>query len=410
MKKLLIVLATIILVVSMSICATAEDRLKLDYGQFYIRGFSIYNPSYDSDAEADTAWWHMRFRNQWSYDVMEDIKVTLRYDIHEGDWGINTNAWGRADSATDFDRQFQVDRIYGRVDKPMFTFVGGQQYQSFGYDTAYSPQKLGFALRLKFPVVIDLNYFKDDEGTDASTNDEVDENKDTDIYAAQISITREQFKAGAYGVQKKDYSDADDSPYCIGLYGGMTLAGFDLKAAIDQFGGEQSDAVDYMGTQFWFSPSYNVNENIKAGAQVYYALARDDDTEVQLVDIADPFGGFWYHEKFGAVGEDALVAVIPNYSPFDPTGDGAGSQSFDAWVNYTLIEKITLGAQIGYYTPEDDGLTNIDSIVGVIMGAKYQFYPKMSLHVVGEYSSPKFDDDTADDPLYGVACQWTIDI
>jgi len=415
MKKLLMVALVLGLVLSMAQVTVAEDRLKLD-GSLRVRAINTDNNTGVNDADDNEKWIDSRFRLGMTLTVAEGITANLRADYQDDAvWGLDVNSIGRPEAA---DRQYassktiSIDRMFIRIERDMFIYQGGQIFQSFGVPraaSAYQPQNTGMALRLKLPVMVDLNYFKLSEN--GSKRDELDAEKDADIYGIQGQFASDAFTVGAFYVLQNDQhkssvagAKSEDSPTTIGVWGLAKLGPVALKGSLDMFGGSYKvanatgkDEIDYMGTQLWLNGEMGLSKAFKVGANIYYALAANKDgSEVQRTYSTDSrFGGFEPHEAFFGW-NDSYSALIGtrNDTPFNPSdGDNAGSVSGDVYVQFQATDSIKLQAQIGYFTPQDEDLTQWENSLLTQAYVDWTFAPKCDLAAGGYYRTDSFKND-----------------
>lgn len=373
MKKLVIMGVALSLVLSMVQMTTADDRLKL-FGEARIRAFDVDNDAnsartandrYVDGFSNDARYVDSRLRFGMAISVTEGVTANLRMDLHDdnvwGGDGKNTQAdiFGRPKTV---DKAINIDRMYIQVDNDLLRFQGGQIFQPFGpyhVESAYAPQNIGMALRLKFPVQIDLNYFKLDERD--GTFDDTDDEKDIDLYAMQLQYKSDLFTIGTYGGAITDDSDKKYTPSVAGFWGQTSIGMLNLTATIDTFGGTKDTETDYMGTQAYLNGEVAAAGTLNIGLNLYYALAAEEDgSEEQLTSLPEKFGGFEPHE-YGLQTLDDGLNPCGNNTPFDLERVGAGTVGFDIYANITIMEKITLAAQAGYAVPEDkDSASNPD--------------------------------------------------
>jgi hypothetical protein len=243
---------------------------------------------------------------------------------------------------------------------------------------------------MKFSLI----YAKIDEN--GSTNDEIAD--DTDFYAGNFSYDADNFSLKVYYGMQTDDSAAEDEPSGGGIYGSMALGMVNLQAEFDFFGGE-SATTDYTGTQFFLGADASLTEMLKLGAEFFYAAGDDEDT--QITGFSD-----WYTftpMSYNTPQSGNISAFEPNEttSPFDPSGDGAGSMGATIWADFTVMEGLKLGAKIGYWEVDEDTVTPIDSIFAWNAYVSYMLATNTNLSLTYLNSTPDLDDtapaDATDD-------------
>lgn len=417
MKKFLMVALVLGLVFSMAQVTVADDRVKFD-GHTRIRAYYIDK---DDVADADNLerYIDFRFRLGAEVTVAEGITANLRLDFQDNSvWGKDTEALGRATE----DNEMTVERAFIRIDKDMFTFQGGEIWQGFGYFSAYTPQGVGLAMRLKLPVAIDLNYFKYSEGSAVTDDDDANDlDKDHDVYALQATYKTDTFTIGGYYGTAIDGSKVSyENKNVIGLFGDTKLGPVAIKGAVDMFSGTQSDTVDYMGTQMWLNGEMALVENFTFGADIWYALAADEDgSEEQIVRLLEPYEmadvPFDVYCKVNHLGRHSdTTSPLGNgfptpYEITDSTGtaDNAGVMAFDLYGLFNVTENLTLGASLGYWMPQDDNenITDRNSLMLFQGSVLWSFAPGCDLfagfyHRTDDYED--VDDIDAELGLYSV--------
>jgi hypothetical protein len=301
--------------------------------------------------------------------------------------------FGRPDDGNDPDSAVQIDRAFLQINKEKFDFMIGHFYQFWGFGSAYQPQELGMALTVKTPVKLTFTYFKLTEN--GSTIDDIGE--DEDMY----SVLAEYKKLGAYFAMINDDSAAESEPWLLGLYGSHNFNALLLKSSLDIFGGD-AGAVDYMGAQFWLGLEYPFTKAFTAGVNFYYAPGADDADEEQLTAIWAPFGGMEEHEKGTMALVDQVDILNTGDQPFE-IATNSGSVSLDVYGIYKATPTITLAGQMGYFTPEEDDNTLLDSLFNVNGSVQWTWAKGAILQFTGWYTSPDFEGGVDDDATVGLA-------
>jgi hypothetical protein len=297
----------------------AEDRLKMN-GSIRIRAYNVDNKDGDADLDDNEKYIDMRFRMGMAITVAEGITANLRADFQDDTkWG-NTQIgatpdiglWGRPNSSG---ADIEVDRAYIRIERDMFIYQGGHIFQGFGvpgFFSAYAPQQLGMALRLKLPVIVDLNYWKLDEGT--SLVDEEDDQKDTDMYGVQAQYKNDMLTAGLFYAMAQDTDGSEkqivEMPH---KFAGMEPheAFWGHNDGVDPLHGTLfNPSGDGAGvTAFDVYAEFKAMENLKFRGQIGYFMPQDDDEDLTLWNSStliqgvvtwtfapkcDLLGGFWH--------------------------------------------------------------------------------------------------------------------
>lgn len=419
MKKILFIAVALLLVAGFAVTAGAEDRLSMR-GDYYLRAISIDNPGYNDDVEEDQAYFTQRIRMYLDVKPSDDVRVELRLDWGESEWGMHRTAAGAIpqDTYTLEDdgeggytlaadgngyQQVQIEMANVRIEKDLFILVVGQQGQTFGNGGTWRPQETGIALRFKLPVLIDLNFFKTSEG--GSIIDEADGTDDINEYGAQVSYQSKMFKAGIF-FAAHDNLETDDNPYTVGLWGGVNIGPVALDAQLDVFGGDngQDPATDYVGTQAVVGARWPIMEMLTIGADAYYTMGTDadDETVKTRLNTYGPWGSVmlsgipgsvWDGIRYGSRGSGVFDA-------HNVIGGNAGEIGGDLWVSVKPVKDLTIGGQVMYFVPAEDDATTTDTYYGVGAGVGYDIAATTNIAVGGIYYQKEFDDDTIPDDGY----------
>lgn len=381
MKKLAIAIFAVVCVAMFIAPSYADDRVSL-YGSMRVRAWDN-----TSHAGVDSSYFDQRFRIGTKINVADDVYVEMRADYGEGVWGLDYNSGlvSRPNAATK--NHIDIDRGFLNIDKEMWSLRVGQQFLALGIMEVLDANATAARLVLKLPVKTSLIYAKVDEN--GSTNDDGSANDDTDVYAINFSYDTDAFSSNLFAITKDDNSATDDSPTMFGFHMTAPLGMVNLAGELS-FGTGDIGATDYMGTQFYLQADANISDAFSLGAEVLYALAADDD-EIQLTNMVD-WGDFTPMSLNTPFGAD-FTAFDGWTSPFDPTGDSAGVQGITLYGKYNVMEGISLGGKVGYFTPEDDDKTVTDDITSFNVWASYMLATNTELAVAYLYS----DYDNLDD-------------
>lgn len=411
MKRLLIVLLAFALVAGLFTVAAAEDKLSLS-GTMRVRAWDVEN-YYDFDdnsSDDEASYWDQRYRLAATIKANDAVSAHLRLDFAENAWGNNDWSGSRYVG----NNELQVDRAYLQVHAADWATVkAGQLYFSTGDRyIVYDNNCTGIVWQLKFnPITVDLHYSKqsengslnDDNFDDAGVSVQQD---DEDAYVAQVKYKAEKFSAGAFYAAVEDSTDADNSPSAIGLFGKFALGPVNFLAELDIFDGDESNTVEYTGTQLFVNAEWKMDA-LLLGGEIYYAEAADNDgTENQITWLGGNFGDFQPH-TYGAFMEDYVPTPGGGNSVFDPTGDDAGSFGGSIYAKY-IWDKLTLWGQVAYLEPDDDKMTRFDDFTVVNLSASYELVQNFT--IAGMYSTTmvSVDDNGPDDDGQTLAARLQI--
>jgi hypothetical protein len=406
MKKILIIAMALMFVDG---AAYAEDLLSLN-GSFRICGWSTEGADWDSDTEAD--WIGQRLRVGGKIAVADDVAVNFRMDFGESNWGDGYGPGGgyvvrpRGANGTQNSAQLDIDRAFVQIDKDYWGLTAGQQYLGLGVAEVLDANVPAINLQIKpmDPLKISLIYAKISEN--GSLNDD-DNNDDLDFYAGNIGYSTDTFNVKAFYGMQDDGTDAKDEPMGGGIYGDMALGMVNLVAELDFFGGDSEASgtkVDYTGTQFYLGADAGLTEMIKLGAEFFYA--KGDDKDQQITGFSDWYTFTPMSTNTPMSGEFSAFEPNGTTSPFDPSGDGAGSLGGTFWADFAIMEGLKLGAKVGYWEVDEDKATDYDSFFAWNAYVSYMFASNTTLSFTYMDSSPDLDSDAPDgmsDDNYRVA-------
>jgi len=389
MKKLAIALLAVVSVAMFIAPSFADDRVSL-YGSFRVRAWDNNYLNGDETSNID-----QRFRIGTRINVADDVYVEMRADYGEGSWGLNYGPGYVVRPRTGDSSELDIDRGFLNIDKEMWSLRVGQQFLALGVSEVLDANATAAKLVLKLPVQVSLIYGKASEN--GSLNDD-GANEDTDFYAMNLSYDTDAFSSNLYAVTQDDGTATDDSRTMFGFNGNAKLGMVDLTAELDFATGDYNDAVgnniDYMGTQFYLKGSANLTDAFSMGAELLYALGTDDANEVQLTNICDwaSFVPMSSNTPFDA-DVTAFDSNVNWFSPFDPTGDSAGVQGITLFGAFKVMDGLSLGAKVGYFTPEEDSVTDVDDITSFNVWASYMLATNTELALAYFYSD--YDEDGA---------------
>lgn len=387
MKKLAIVLFSVVCVAMFIAPSFAEDRLSMS-GAYRVRAWDK-----TSHSDSDTNYIDQRLRIATKINVADDVSLHMRADYGEGTWGssftrtYSLNMQGQGNTA------IQIDRAYAVIDKEMWTLTVGEQYLGLGNYDVLDINATAAKLRLKLPIETSLIYVKDAENGN-TTDDGATE--DVDVYALNFSYDSDSFSADLFGVALTDDRAVDNSPMMFGIDGNASLGMVNLTGMIALASGDDGAGKDYVGTEFFLQADLAVSDTVNLGGQLLYALGTDEGDETQLTNIGnwDSFTPTSYNSPF-----NNDWSGINWESPFDPTGASAGVQGFTVFGNLKVMEGLSLGGLVGYLDVQEDSIVDDDFTI-FNAWASYMLASNTELAVAYFYSD---QDSAAEDETALVA-------
>lgn len=439
MKKVLIALVVLLF----SVSVYAESRLDLS-GQMRIQAFSFENfGDWNDDTKSDEEdYFKQRLRIYGKINVAEGISVHLRFDFAEEEWGTEG---GHSDTNIDEDRAFI------QIDKDMYRLRAGRQLFALGNYIAVDLNGVGFLATLKTPVALTLGYVKVSEGNGLSDESDLG-SEDITVYVANANYKNEFINVngffgyedgGDYNYDKGTYyvdngervypnvvgytadgneifsedvsgkgelknedgtSNGEYNRWVLGLQadGKVGLLGYNLE--FNHFSGEIDDEdMDYVGDQFYGDIYGNIGI-FKVGAELFYAMGTDDENETQITNLGGEYGLWDDFVPMGGFADTdvmdlAFASDYENHGVFR-LGENAGSVGAVPYVQVTPIDKLTLGAHVGYFEPEEDSVTNLDSVMVAVLTADYKLYDNVGLRGHFAYVSPDVNSNGVNDDFY----------
>lgn len=384
MKKLAIALFAVVCALMFIAPAYADDRVSL-YGSMRVRGWAE-----DYTDGTDASWFDQRFRIGTKIKVADDVYVELRVDYGEGQWGDDYNGLITRPRATgNFATTIDIDRGFMNIDKEMWSLRVGQQYMGLGIAQVLDANATGAILRLKLPVAVSLMYAKIDEN--GSFNDD-NANDDNDMYGINLSYDADAFSADLFAATADDGA-TDNNPMMFGINADAALGMVNLTGELAFAGGDDGAGTDYVGTQFYLKASANLSDAFSLGGEILYALAADAG-ESQLTNLSN----WWSFVPMSSnTPFDADWSASPTAEPFSPFYNGvdangnpisanAGVQGITLYGAYKVMDALSFGAKVGYFTPEDDNLTPTDDITSFNVWASYALASNTKFDVAYLYS------------------------
>lgn len=421
MKKLIALFIAALFIVPA--IATADDRVKVS-GSYNVQGRAIQNAGNDWNDntpgdEQDYYWGRLRVNT----DIMpsDNTQIRFRMDLDEnGYWG--DNGYVQSATAPRDNTPVQLDKAWGQVDQELWTLRIGMQPYVFG-TLINETLARGFRLTVKTPVVFELYYGKIEEG--GNQTDTTVATDDSDYYAAKASYSADFGRFDAFYVTVKDDNSRSDMDV-FGLFYKGSFGAVNVQAEANFFGGSDDDgnaaaaavvnglraagdAYEFDGTQFFAQVDANITEPWLIGAQLHWAEGNNSPTVDSLQHIND-LGDFTLAD-YGPLG--TWAPLLNAFNLGDIAGgnavDGdAGIFGFVFITDYQFNEKILFQASLGYFEPEETAATDIDNIVTVSAGVKYQFLENVA--VSAQYNGAWVETTTGlpDDPAS--ALMWGLDL
>lgn len=378
----------------------------------------------DSD---DVSFLQQRFRVQPVIQPADGVKGVLRMDLAEAVWGQD-QGFTSARAGTGDNDELQVDRAYVDINKGILGLKVGLQFVPVGQTQVFRDNQPAIQLVLKTPVTVRLGYIKVSEsigvGTSNALSEDSDLTEDTDRYLIDLGYKSDAFKINAFYVMQKDDStdgatNFQDEPNVFGVNVKTKLGPVDFYAEAAQFGGDNGDGVDYVGTQVNANGRMKISDALTLAVDAWYSSAQDDSgTEKKIQYMGNPFARF--DLKFGgAMGWDLLTygrnPFQLNFGArggpltgdvFDPFNTGTGCIGAGIGAKFIPVDAWTFIGQLHYMMAEDDdiGITGeFDSAYQLLVAAVYQLTDKTSLHGVYQFIDASFMDDIDPDSAYAAS-------
>lgn len=400
MKRFTMLLVAAVCAVMFIAPAYADDKVAIS-GNFRVRAWETKNQWFgdSTNGSADNSYFDQRLRIGTKINVADDVTVQLRADWGEGAWGSDyTGGNGlitrpRRTATNTLD----IDRAFVQIKKEMWGLTAGQQYMGLGVNKVLDANATGFKFDLNFaPVVTSLLYAKiSEDGSLLDDNDITANSEDKDFYALNVKYACDAFEGNAFVGGIKDGTAVDSSPIMAGVQGAGKLGMVNLTSELAFATGDTNAGVtDYMGTQFYIGANADVTDVVNIGAELLYALGTDDPTEQQYTTFAN-WSGFAPMDMNTPFAGD-LDGGIPSIDTFDPTGDSAGVQGVTLQAKYAPMDLLAMGTKFGYFQPEEDTVTDVDSITSFNVWATYMIATNTELAVTYLYSDPETDDGVVD--------------
>jgi hypothetical protein len=430
MKKWLVVFMAVALTMAMALPAMAEPNLSIT-GEYNVAGMhsdgvdSQNNGSLTTDDNDTRDYVYQRFRVQPKFKASDNVSANLRFDFAEGMWGQD-QGFSTARAAYGNGSDIQVDRAFVNVDTTWLGISAGLQFFPVGQTQVFRDNQPGLQFNIKTgsPFSVRLGWIKANEG--GSLSDETDATKDTDRYLAVLGWKGDAFSAQVFGVAQTDgskdaaTSDYEDEPFVVGVQGRADFGGFAVHGELAQFGGDNGNNSDYVGTQFNVNGMFKLGDKMKLGVDFIYSSAQGDN-EIKRTSVGNPFAAYdirnggsmgWDMLTYGRANE-FLFSSTPPGGPlpgdvFDPYRQGTGAIGGGIGAMYTPIDWFTAIGQLHYLTAADDDLTGVtgefEKGYNLLVALVFQIAPKTTLHATYHRVDASFMDNRDPDAssLYGL--------
>jgi hypothetical protein len=384
----------LLLVLGMAAPVVAEDRLSLS-GQMRVRGFFMQQD--DDGIDTSHAWNDQRLRIGGKIAVAEGVSVNFRFDASESDENSSNDvAWGGSTSTSYAPyslrrADIQFDKAYLQVEKMGYTFMAGQQYfGGFGTGHLLDTIGTGFVLKKGDLYLAHVKQYDDNNGNDGFVKTGFN---DISVTAASYDIKGDGFSLKPMVSYSLD-DGTDNDLLGLGVYGTLNAAGIGFKGEIDYFTGETA-GVDDKGFQVYLDGSMAVNDMIKVGAIVLYALGEDTDNQVTYQKM--PVFAEWHPENYGPWAED----IPGDVDTFDPTGAGAGVIGFELYSDVKVSDDLGLSFSGLYFQTEEDSVADVDGYV-LNANANYAVAKNTKLLTQLNYFSAEDNDSSFEYSQLGV--------
>jgi hypothetical protein len=366
LKSMIVLLA----IAAMVTPVMAEDRLSLG-GEMRVRGWHIDAGSIDDGEGGSYDYTDSRFdqrlRIGGKLSIAEGVSVTFRFDETESTWGAQPG-FGSGRLVTGSNNPMQWDRAHLDFVTNGVAVRAGQQYIALG-QSGFDAQDNGF--KVSSGMFTGFFMLSDNNGSTVDTADDY-------YYGAEVTHKTDSYKGSVFAAGQT--ADGGQNVYMFGAHYAGNLDAVKLVAELDYFTGDASDTTDAFGTQLFVDASMAASEALTVGAQLFYALGDDEDT--QFVILGNDFGGW---DPLFAVGSNLDNEQIGAGRPFDLFDENAGIIAGRLYASVKASDAATFGASFTYATPEEDANVDADSAMALALGMKYAIMSNTSLGVQVEY-------------------------
>jgi hypothetical protein len=429
MKKLWVIL--IVLAFASPAMADVAITGSYDASALTADNVTAQNLLSDSLDDADkVSYLHQRFRVGAKIKVADNVSGNLRFDFAEGIWGQDQGFDAVRASDTS---ELQVDRAYVDVNTAYVGIRAGLQFVFAGQTQVFrdNAPALVFNIKTGSPVGIRLGYIKASESTGTGLlglSDDDDLNKDTDRYLANLGVNLDAVKANLFYVTQQDGStdgvtDFKDQPTVMGLQARTKIGPVAISGELAQFGGDDGNGTDYVGTQFNVNGMMKLSDALSLGVDLFYSSAADPSAgEAKITFMGDPLAAYdvknggtmgWDMLTYGRNTAQLFTSVPPGGllpgDIFDPFNTNAGSMGMGVGCKFVPLDLLTLIGQLHYMTAANNDLDGVSgefsSGYNLLLAAVFQLAPKTSLHATYHMVSADFEDlayDVEDAYVYGL--------
>ncbi len=399
MKKLIVLAIAMLFVLPAFV--NADPKVTLS-GQYWVEGYDAQNAGndYDDATSADEeAYFWSRLRVGTTIKANDNTSFHFRMDLDENSyWGDDDYSPSRAanshsSTAPRDSTPVQLDKAYVDVMNGMWSLRVGMQPAVFG-NLINETLMRGFKLAIKTPVAIDLYWGKVDEGGSAADN--ITANDDHDYYAASLAYGGDMGTVQLFYAVDNDGTERSDKNV-FGIQGTTTLGAVDLNAEFNAFGGSNDITnVENEGKQAYIKATTKLSDVWMVGLQGLWAEGNDSALETQdthLNDLDD-----FDVSDYGVSNCSYELVNAFNVGQTAATYDGdAGMLGIVFITDFQLNDKILLQGSIGYFEPEEEKATDIDSITTLSASIKYSLFDNTYFSLQGNYASPDTEDGAKDD-------------
>ena len=311
----------------------------------------------------------------------------------------------------------------------MYRFRAGRQLFKVGNAITLDHRGVGFLATLKTPVSITAGYVKVDEGSDEVNNltDDSDYgSEDINVYFLNLGYKYNKTfnvnafigyeDAGDYQANEGTYDPVEDEydgntygeydKMLVGLQAKGTIADiFNYNLEYNNISGEiDKEDKDYVGNQFYADLSVNINM-FKVGTEIFYAMGTDETDEEQTTMLSEVYGD---DDSFGPMGgfggDDIMEYTFGGQKDarhgFFELEQNAGAMGIVPYVSVSPIDKLSLKINVGYFEPEEDSVTNIESVMVGVLSVDYKLYKNVGIKGQYAYVAPDIDEGNFKDSKY----------
>jgi hypothetical protein len=390
------------MVVGLVSMAAADDKLTVG-GDFRVNAVYI-DPPGNVDGAEPREYFTSRFRTEFKFAFNDMMSGHIRADWAENVWGTNRQMFDNPDITNgSVLGVLQIEYASVKITKPLFALqIGLDGSFDYGFGDVYRPYGPGLQFRLKTPVMVGLDFYKIDE----RANTDEDDNDDRNMYGLIVAGSVAGWTIGGWYGNDHDLA-ADTMKQHVEIYAKGKIGPVALGVGIGQFFGEQSDTVDWVGTQAIVDASAQVTPAAKVGGHLYFAAANDDadkSTARQLY-VWGPSPSHFTSGMPGLTWDG--VGYEAGFSCRTQFDADAGQIGADVYGNFK-IGDITLGAQVWYFVPTDTDLTDYESLLGIDAGVSYSLAPGSWVALGAIYDMPSTESGANEEPTLGVQASFYI--